>query len=171
MKKLLLCSVLLVLFVVVAVYGATYKVVVEAEKGSITASMKKSSSTVASAGAFIEIPLRRPHATTETAPSDTGHASYTVKIPAKGAYRFWGRCHWHDGCGNSFWLKIGSNPAYRLGQDGTYQRWHWVKGPLVTLPAGNVQIIIQNCEDGAKIDQFLLTTGTVVPVRIEKATQ
>lgn len=172
MKKLFVCVVMLVVFTVAGVMGASNKVVVEAEKyKTITASMHKNTSTVCSGGAFLEIPLRRPHATSETAPSDTGNATYSVKIPAKGSYRFWARCHWHDGCGNSFWLNIGSNPAFRLGQDGTYQRWHWVKGPQVTLPAGNVTVRIQNCEDGAKIDQFLLTTSTVVPVRIEKPTQ
>lgn len=172
MKKLLLCAVLLTTFVVAGVLAASNKVVVEAEKcKALTASMKKSTSTLASGGAYLEVPLRRPHATSETAPTDTGHATYTVKIPAKGSYRFYGRCHWHDGCGNSFYLKIGNNPAYRLGQDGTYQRWHWVKGPMVTLPAGPVQIVIQYSEDGAKIDQFLLTTSSVVPTRIERATQ
>jgi hypothetical protein len=172
MKKFLIVTVVISLLLTVA-WAASNKIVVEAEKcASITPSMQKVNSSVASNGAFIQIPLRRPHATTETGPADSGNATYSVNIPAAGSYRFWGRTHWQDGCGNSFFLKIGSKPAVVLGQDGTYQRWHWVKGPTVQLPAGAVQIIIQNREDGAKIDQFLLTSNlNYVPVRAEHATQ
>ena len=172
MKKLLIVTVVISLLLTVA-WAATGKVVVEAEKcATITPSMQKATSTLASNGAYIQIPLLRPHATTETGPADSGSATYNVNIPVAGSYRFWGRTHWQDGCGNSFFLKIGSKPAVVLGQDGTYQRWHWVKGPTVQLPAGVVQIIIQNREDGAKLDQFLLTSNlNYVPVRAEHATQ
>lgn len=153
-------------------FAANVKIVVEAENCvSITPSMEKVSSTLASGGAFIQIPLQRPHGTQEGAPVDQGSAKYVVKIPVAGTYRFWGRAHWHDGCGNSFFLKIGDKPWVVFGQDGTYQRWHWVKGPTVELPAGNVEIIVRNREDGAKLDQFLLTTNlNYVPVRAEKPT-
>ena len=87
-------------------------------------------------------------------------------------YRFWGRCHWYDGCGNSFFLKIGNKPKVVLGQDGTYQVWHWVKGPRMALNAGTHQIVIQNREDGAKMDQFLLTSDEkYIPVRAETETK
>jgi hypothetical protein len=168
MKKLLLVA-LIAVGLVSAVLAVSNKVVVEAEKyTSIVPSMQKVASSVASGGAFVQIPLRRPHAVSETSAGDDGRAVYSVTIPSAGSYRFWARTHWHDACGNSFFLKIGSKPSVVLGQDGTYQRWHWVKGPIVELPAGAVQVTIQNREDGAKLDQFLFTKNlNYVPVRPE----
>jgi opacity protein-like surface antigen len=167
---------LMVLLIVVALLAASSasaaKIVIEAEHyKTITASMAKATSQVASGGAYTHIPLRRPHATTEGGPADTGHAQYKINVPQAGSYVFWGRAHWYDGCGNSFFLKLDNKPATVFGNDGTYQRWHWVKGIRVSLTAGAHTITIQNREDGAKLDQFMLTTSSrYVPVRPEKET-
>lgn len=152
------------------VCAASNKVVVEAEKySSITPSMTKVADSGASGGYALSIPLARPHATTEGAPKDQGKAVYKVIIPSAGTWRFWGRTKWTDGCGNSFFVKIADKPAVVLGQDGTYGSWHWVKGPSLSLPAGVVTVVVQNREDGSKIDQFLFTKDTrYVPVRAEK---
>jgi hypothetical protein len=154
------------------VSAAAVKIVVEAENYiSIVPSMAKATSSVTSGGAYIHIPLKRPHGTEEGAPSDQGRATYKIKVPAKGKYRFWGRAHWYDGCGNSFFLKVGDKPPVVFGQNGTYGRWHWVRGPLLDLEAGEVTLVIQNREDGAMLDQFLLTPDQrYVPVRAEKET-
>lgn len=171
MSKVVSVLIILVLVAGVAYTAVATKVVVEAEKyTSIVPSMAKAGNTAASAGYCMQIPLRKPHGKVEGAPVDQGKAVYTVKIPQAGVYQFWGRCWWYDSCGNSFFLKIGSRPEVQLGQDGTYQTWHWVKGgPAVQLPAGNVTVVLRNREDGAKIDQFMLTRNLkYVPVRIEK---
>jgi hypothetical protein len=169
MKKLL-WPVIVLLIAGAALHAASNKVVVEAEKyTTIAPSMVKGTDASASKGAYIGIPLARPHATTEGAPKDQGRATYKVNIPSAGTWRFWARTKWTDGCGNSFFLKIGSKPQVDLGQDGTYGTWHWVKGPSLSLPAGTVNVVIQNREDGAKIDQFIFTKDTrYVPVRAEK---
>lgn len=148
------------------------KVVVEGEHYyKIKPSMAKASSQVASGKAYVHIPLQRPHGTEEGKPSDTGYAYYKVQIPATGTYNFWGRAHWYDGCGNSFFLKVDDKPAVVFGNDGTYQRWHWVRGVRLNLSAGVHTFRIQNREDGAKLDQFMLTTSTrYVPVRAEHET-
>lgn len=153
--------------------ASTVKVVFEAEGyTSITPSMTKTASSLASGGAYVQVPLKRPHGEEEGAPTDQGRAVYKVRIPANGKYRFWGYCHWHDGCGNSFFLKIDDKPAVVLGQDGTYQRWHWVKGPSLQLTAGVHTVVLQYREDGAKMDQALFTTDQrYVPVRAERKTQ
>lgn len=155
-----------------AAYAATYKIIIEGEKyKSITPSMAKTASGLASAGAYVQVPLKRPHGETEGAPTDQGKAVYRVKVPVAGRYQFWGLCHWHDGCGNSFFLKVDDKPAQVLGQDGTYQRWHWVPGPKWQLTAGTHTIVLQYREDGAKLDQFLLTNDLrFVPVRAMPAT-
>jgi hypothetical protein len=152
--------------------AAGTKVVFEAESySSITPSMAKAVGSMVSGGAYIHVPLLRPHGVEEGAPTDQGRATYRIKIPVAGTYRFWALCNWHDGCGNSFFLKIDDKPAVVLGQDGTYQRWHWVKGPTLHLGAGLHTVIVQYREDGAKLDQAMFTTDTrYVPVRAERAT-
>ena len=169
MKKLSLL--VAAVFVFAALVGAaSNKVMVEAEKyTSITPSMAKASDSLASGGFCVQVPVARPHGTTEGASKDQGKAVYTVNVPSAGTYRFWARTWWFDGCGNSFHLKIGTKPAVVLGQDGTYKKWHWVKGPVMQLPAGTVTIVVQNREDGAKLDQFLLTKDQrYIPVRAER---
>ena len=173
MKKWTFLALILAVGVIAALaYGATTKVVFEGEHyTSITPSMTQGSSGDASNGAYVQVPLQRPHGYEEGAPTDTGKAVYKIKIPVAGSYRVWARCHWYDGCGNSFFLKIDDKPAVVLGQDGTYQRWHWVKGPTLHLGTGQHTIVLQNREDGSKLDEALLTTDLrYVPVRIEKET-
>ena len=165
------CAAVLVAFVACALSASAAKIVVEAENyNSITPSMAKASSNVASGGAYIHIPLLRPHGDTEGKPSDTGNTVYKVKVTQAGTYTFWGRAQWYDGCGNSFFLKIDDKPAVVFGNGGTYRQWHWVKGIKVTLTAGVHTIRIQNREDGAKLDQFVLETTPRVPVGLETPT-
>jgi len=148
------------------------KMVIEGERyASIRPSMMKANSQVASGGVYVHIPLLRPHATTQTGPSDIGNCVYKVNVSQAGTYVFWFRAHWYDACGNSFFVIIDNKPAVFV-EDSTYQVWHWVKGPSVALAAGEHTIRIQNREDGAKLDQFLLINSIqYVPTRIEKATQ
>ncbi|MEA3399792.1 MAG: hypothetical protein U9R79_00970 [Armatimonadota bacterium] len=175
MRRYIVPAALAALAVLVAaslVWAATIKIVVEGEDYySIKPSMAKHASEVASGKAYIHIPLRRPHAATETEPSDDGNARFRIRVPASGVYRLWARGHWYDSCGNSFFLIVDDKPATVIGEDGTYQKWHWVKGPRLQLSAGVHIIRIQNKEDGAKLDQFMLTNNSrYVPVRAEKRT-
>ncbi len=154
-------------------WAATIKIVVEGEDYySIKPSMAKATgSTQAAGGAYVHIPLRRPHATTETGPADDGNARFRINVPSAGTYTLWARCNWYDSCGNSFFVIVDSKPATTIGEDGTYQTWHWVKGARLSLSAGVHEIRIQNREDGAKLDQFLLTNNSrYVPVRAETRT-
>ena len=60
---------------------------------------------------------------------------------------------------------------FRSIEDATYQTWHWVKGPKLTLTAGQHTIRMQNREDGARMDQFMLVNSTrYVPTRVETRT-
>ncbi len=59
----------------------------------------------------------------------------------------------------------------RVLTDATYQQWHWVRGHKFDLSNGYHRIRFQNREDGAKLDQFLLTTSSrYVPTRKHKET-
>ncbi len=173
-KALSIALLALVIVVMTAGSAGAVKIVVEAEHYySIQASMAKVTSQVASGGAYIHIPLQRPHGTTEGAPIDSGYALFKINVPQAGTYNLFGRAHWYDGCGNSFFLKIDDKPAVVFGNDGTYQVWHWVprQGLRISLTAGVHTFRFQNREDGAKLDQFLLTTDTrYVPVSAETET-
>ncbi len=136
-------------------------------------SMRKVADKAASNGAYVEIPLQRPHGTEESAPFDDGSVTFKINIPQAGTYRLWVRAHWYDPCGNSFFV-MGDDmspevPAFI--SDATCQKWHWAKGAEYTLSAGYHLIRFQNREDGAKLDEFLLTTSSqLVPTRLMKET-
>ncbi len=70
-----------VVAVTALVWAGTVKIVVEGEDYySIKPSMAKATSEVASGKKYVHIPLRRPHAVSETGPADDGHAKYRVKV-------------------------------------------------------------------------------------------
>lgn len=164
---------LVMLLVAGVASAAMVKIVVEAgDYSSIKPSMVKTTTTSSAVGNkdYIQIPLRRPHATTETGPADTGNAVYKIKVPASGTYQLWMRTWWYDACGNSFFVIVDNNPSVYV-EDPTYQTWHWVKGPRLTLSAGTHTIRVQNREDGARMDQFMLINNTqYVPTRVESRT-
>ena len=171
MKKLIA---IIICFCLFSVSVEAAKIVVEAEKySSITPSMVKTVETSGSISnnGFIQIPLRRPHATTQTGPGDSGSCTYKINVTQAGNYSFWFRAWWYDSCGNSFFVIIDNKPAMYV-EDATYQVWHWVKGPTTALSVGIHTIKIQNREDGARLDQFLLNSNSnYVPTRVEVATQ
>jgi len=66
---------------------------------------------------------------------------------------------------------VDNGRPFAFGQDGTYGKWHWVKGMKVTLAAGTHELKVLNREDGAKLDQILLSRNEqYVPVGVEEAT-
>ena len=142
--------------------------------------MEKVTDTGAAGGHCVQIPLRRPHGVEEMDPSDDGNVTFKIYVPQAGRYRLFARVHWYDSCGNSFFVFVDDlntqNALYLT--DSSYQKWHWVgmRDALgdrqYTLTKGYHLIRFQNREDGAKLDQLLLTTkperGT--PVRIQRET-
>lgn len=93
-----------------------------------------------------------------------GVAQYKVNVPAAGNYTLWARVLWPDGCGNSFWVLREGRPKQVLGEDGTYDSWHWVAArQKVALTKGVNVIELRNREDGVLCDQLHLTTTSRVP--------
>ena len=125
--------------------------------------MEKVADSKAAGGYCVQIPLRRPHGVEEMAPSDDGNVTFKIYVPEPGRYRLWARVHWYDGCGNSFFVFVDDMDTAHAVQltDSTYQKWHWVRtrGHEYTLTKGYHLIRFQNREDGAKLDQFLLSTA------------
>jgi hypothetical protein len=157
--------------VVGVVWAARAKIVVNAlHYYSITPSMHLGSAKTAIAGKYIEVPLHRPHGENESGPTDNGNAVYWIKVPSNGTYRLWAHANWYDTCGDSFFVIVDEDKSW-IGEDGTCGKWHWVKGRSYTLSAGDHSIRFQYREDGAKLDQFMLTADSrYVPTRPEHET-
>lgn len=104
-------------------------------------------------------------------PEVQGTVSLDVELPAAGKAYIWLRAWWNGECSNSVVLRIPGQPPHELGQDATYNAWHWVKlkGPPIELPAGTRTLVIEQREDGVGLDQLLLTTDEAfVPMGIEE---
>lgn len=118
-----------------------------------------------SGGEYIEIPVQEPRGADKV----NGRAVVPFEITTPGAYFLHARCWWYDGCGNSFRVAINDGPNSIL-TSSTEQRWHWVKlgGEPFLLLAGQHILIISNSEDGARLDQVVLTNDPdYVPQGIE----
>lgn len=120
----------------------------------------------ASGGRFIEIPEGAGDP-----PDVGGEAVYEFEITQPGRYRFWGRAWWPNSCGNSFTFILNDAQPFVFGRGGTYESWHWVRGMLVPLQPGRHTLRVLNREDGARLDQILITRNLrYVPVGIEEVT-
>ena len=169
--KPMVVAIVVIALVATVAWAATVKIVVEGEDYvSIKPSMVKATSAQASGKAYVHVPLRRPHATTETGPADDGNCVYKIKVPSAGTYQLWALMHFNDGCANSIFTKVDALPSTYI-TDATYGRWHWVKGAKYTLTAGTHTVRMQYREDGVKLDQFMLINNTrYVPTKAEART-
>jgi len=102
-----------------------------------------------------------------------GSATYRIKVDKPGLYYLWARTFWQNGCGNSIAVKVNGQAPVILGEDGTYDHWHWVGGTArVKLNAGVNTFVIQNRETGVRVDQvFLCESADYAPTGIRKITQ
>lgn len=92
----------------------------------------------------------------EGAGKGAGTARYTLAGLAPGDYTIWVRAYWDDGCGNSIGVVIGGEEI--VVTDEIFKRWHWVSAVRrVHLAGGQVELRLQNTEDGIMLDQLLLT--------------
>jgi len=91
-----------------------------------------------------------------------GKVVFDVSVKSGRKYRLWARVNWSDGCGNSFTVVIDDGPKLTLGEDCTYKCWQWVtiagKEGEFRLSKGKHTLEFRNREDGASLDQVLLTT-------------
>ena len=148
------------------------KVCFEAEKPvSIESPLKKVTGKPGkiSGGGYLEIPWD------ENKTKGIGHATYSINAPKAGTYYLWARTFWANGCGNSVKAGVGTNKddAKLLGEDGTYDAWHWVGGRgRVTLKAGKNTFTMYNSETGVQVDQFFLCTDPdYTPVGVRQITK
>ena len=133
-----------------AAFAANAKVCFEAEKYvAIESPVKKASEAGASGGNVLVIPWDK----NET--KGIGSATYKFNVKTPGVYYVWARTFWANGCGNSVGVSVNGGASKVLGEDGTYDAWHWVGGRAkVQLKAGLNTMVFNNRETGVKVDQF-----------------
>ena len=163
MQKLLMVVLCVGLLAVLAQAAGAYTVVFEGENYTwIKPSMQVIGDEDASGGSCVYIPLRQNHSDKEQPPVDDGNITVKGWAPLDATFYLWARCKWYDGCGNSFFLFVDDmhpeTPA-SIGNDGLYSRWHWVQArKTYKLSKGWHTFRFQNREDGARLDEFLITT-------------
>lgn len=152
-----------------SVAQAATKICLEAESaGTVVPALKKvlaGTSKEYSGKGYIHIPWDK----NET--KGVGQATLKLNAPKAGNYYVFARTFWENGCGNSVLLVINGQERM-LGEDGTYNKWHWVSNPTkIPLKAGANTIVLKNRETGVKIDQIFLTDDSEYePVGTRKVT-
>lgn len=124
----------------------------------------------ASGNSYLEIPEGTG---TQKDKDKTGLATFTFQLTEPGDYVLWCRVWWADECGNSVMVSIDGAKPFTLGQDTSYQSWHWIKSevkiPQLRLEKGQHTLKLLEREDGIAIDQLLITSDrSYVPVGIEE---
>lgn len=152
-----------------ASFAANAKVCFEAEKtATIESPLKKVSGqgAVVSGGGYLEIPWD------QNKTKGIGSATYKFNVKTAGTYYVWARTFWANGCGNSVEVEVNNGDGKILGEDGTYDTWHWVGGRArVTLKAGVNTLKLKNRETGVRVDQFFFCQdGDYSPTGIRKIT-
>lgn len=167
LQKLLLCGAALAVLSP-AVLAANAKVCFEAENpGTIESPLKKVSKGASkeySGKGFLEIPWD------ENKTKGIGEATYKFNVKTAGTYYVWARTFWANGCGNSVEVEVNGGDGKILGEDGTYDSWHWVGGRArVALKAGSNTLKLKNRETGVRVDQFFFCQdGDYTPTGIRK---
>ncbi len=155
-----------------AAFANNAKVCFEAEKAVKVESPLKinnaGKSSKYSGSGFLDIPWDKNKT------KGIGSATYRVNVKSAGTYYLWARTFWANGCGNSIAMSVNGGTTLTLGEDGTYDKWHWVggtSGHRVKLNAGVNTFVIKNRETGVRVDQvFLSQDGNYTPTGIRKAT-
>ncbi len=92
-----------------------------------------------------------------------GKIIFRLEVEKPGKYLLWARVNWLDNCGNSFNVAMDNGPAIMLGDYGTTECWQWInirgKDGRFRLSKGKHTLEFRNREDGASLDQILLTTN------------
>ena len=99
-----------------------------------------------------------------------GGASFEIEAPKDIRCNVWLRVWWEGSCGNSiFYQLVGKQPMV-VGNDGTYDAWHWLPAPGThNLVKGTNRFLVLNREDGVRFDQVLITGDLeYVPQGIEE---
>lgn len=87
-----------------------------------------------------------------------GGAVFHFEVKQETTAYLWFNVMWDGSCGNTLDVKVDDDKmSYTVGNDGTYNAWHWQKSPKsYKLTPGRHKITVLNREDGIKLAQVLL---------------
>ena len=154
-KPILGAAALISMLSATSAFAAGAKVCVEAEKATtIQSPLKKVTKTdkAWSGSGYIDIPWDRNKT------KGIGSATLKFNVKTAGVYYVWARTFWANGCGNSVEVSVNGSSPKILGEDGNYDKWHWVGGKArVQLKAGANTLVLKNRETGVKVDQYFFS--------------
>lgn len=87
-----------------------------------------------------------------------GGCVFEFEVTRETSGYLWFNVMWDGSCGNTLDVALDdSKESYTVGNDGTYNAWHWQKSPKTYhLKPGRHKITVLNREDGIKLAQVLL---------------
>jgi len=142
-------------------------VFIEAESGTFSGAMVIASDSTASGGQFIQA---QAGLTSDDAPG-SARAEYSLHASTAGAYLIWGRVHNPSISENRFWLQVdgGQWTKWRIttGEEWFWDAFHdnvsYFKAIEFALAAGEHQLVIANCVDGAGLDRLYFAPNHDAP--------
>ena len=129
----------------------------EAENGKIETPMIVGNDKNTGNGKYIHQPAKEDPKT--RLKGNKGSISISCEVPVQGHYTLWARVYYIDIDGNSFYCRMDDQEKTMLGNALLpLETWHWIKGDAWKLEKGRHTLQIEAREEGARIDQILLTT-------------
>ncbi|MCC7086826.1 MAG: hypothetical protein IT427_17650 [Pirellulales bacterium] len=136
----------------------------EAESGKVTAPFETAPLMVNSCDTIVRIPKGKGRGeSNDRKIVDNGRITYEVDLPADGNYVVHMAAFWPDTSANSFYYAWDSAAPRVLGNDETFQKWHWVATVPENLKAGKHALTIRNRDEGAAFDCLLVAPAKTAP--------
>jgi len=135
-------------------YMVMPSILMEAETGTVTAPVEVFEDEAASGGKYILAPEGPDHKEISVG----GDVACQFNVAEAGEYLLWLRAKWCCSCGDSVGIMLDGVEAGTV-QDSVTGVWHWValQRRRLDLSVGDHTLVLTNREDGAAVDQILLT--------------
>lgn len=91
-----------------------------------------------------------------------GDATYRFHVPRDGQYHVWAYCLWHDACSNAIFARFDDLEKAIIGNDPTYNEWHWVRGFSIHLERGTHTLKLSNHSDNVAVQKLFLTNSDLM---------
>ncbi|WP_200240875.1 SdrD B-like domain-containing protein [Thiohalocapsa halophila] len=138
-------------------------VLLEAESGDLGPRWRVHHDNDASGGAYLSVQNGRNE---YSHPDHRGIARYDFDVSQAGTHRLWGRVFTPGDHDDSFWVRVNGGDWIKWNGIDWQDSWHWDSlhdsddgnaEVLLHLPAGANTLEVAYREDGAKLDQVLIT--------------